>query len=154
IGYARVTVMGTILELNHAGALILGHPRGELIGRPIGSLFTVETRSELQSALAKAAGGGTSHQTEMRLVREPQTRLFFHAAIMPGEEGALLVAFYDVTERLNREDQLVQSELDLRDADRRKDDFLAAVSHEMRNPLAAIRSAVQLQLAVEPGGKA
>src|SRR6185369_9442013 len=32
----------------------------------------------------------------------------------------------------------------LRDADRRKDEFLAILAHELRNPLAPIRNAVQM----------
>jgi CheY-like chemotaxis protein/two-component sensor histidine kinase len=38
----------------------------------------------------------------------------------------------------------------LRDADRRKDEFLAMLSHELRNPLATIRNSVQL-LRMDPG---
>ena len=36
-----------------------------------------------------------------------------------------------------------QAEADLQDADRRKNEFLAMLAHELRNPLAPIRSAVQ-----------
>jgi len=38
----------------------------------------------------------------------------------------------------------------LRDSDRRKDEFLAMLSHELRNPLATIRNSVQL-LRMDPG---
>jgi signal transduction histidine kinase/CheY-like chemotaxis protein len=41
-----------------------------------------------------------------------------------------------------RNAELRQSEDRLRDADRRKDEFLATLAHELRNPLAPIRSAV------------
>jgi len=37
-----------------------------------------------------------------------------------------------------------QVELEQRDADRRKDDYLAMLSHELRNPLAAIRNAAHV----------
>ena len=43
--------------------------------------------------------------------------------------------------RQRAEDQLVES---LRDADRRKNKFLATLAHELRNPLAPVRSAVAL----------
>lgn len=39
---------------------------------------------------------------------------------------------------------LVESERALEEADRRKDDFLATLSHELRNPLAPIRTAAQI----------
>jgi PAS domain S-box-containing protein len=42
----------------------------------------------------------------------------------------------DITERRRAEEQL-------READRRKDEFLATLAHELRNPLAPIRNAVQ-----------
>ena len=46
-----------------------------------------------------------------------------------------------VTERTNA---LQASEARLRDANRRKDEFLATLAHELRNPLAPVRNAVQL----------
>jgi signal transduction histidine kinase len=49
----------------------------------------------------------------------------------------VLVTFVDVT-------SLVQAEAGLRDADVRKDVFLATLSHELRNPLAPIRTAARL----------
>ena len=41
-------------------------------------------------------------------------------------------------------EQIKRSEAALREADRRKDDFLAMLGHELRNPLAPIRNAVQV----------
>src|SRR5207344_2034503 len=49
----------------------------------------------------------------------------------------LLGSVMDVTERRLSEEAL-------RQADREKDDFLALLAHELRNPLAPIRTAVQL----------
>src|SRR5690606_30885520 len=43
----------------------------------------------------------------------------------------------DVTERK-------EAEHDLREADRRKDEFLATLAHELRNPLAPIRNSVHI----------
>lgn len=57
--------------------------------------------------------------------------------------GVVLV-FRDVTER-RRTDQELQRRADaLKEADRRKDEFLAMLAHELRNPLAPIRNILQL----------
>jgi signal transduction histidine kinase/CheY-like chemotaxis protein len=45
----------------------------------------------------------------------------------------------DFIQRCKLEQELQQSEEALRDADRRKDEFLALLAHELRNPLAPIR---------------
>jgi PAS domain S-box-containing protein len=50
----------------------------------------------------------------------------------------------DITERKEAERKARESEAALREADRRKDEFLAVLAHELRNPLAPIRNAVQI----------
>lgn len=52
-------------------------------------------------------------------------------------ERHVAVLFADVTQR-------TLAEKALRETDRRKDEFLAMLAHELRNPLAAIRNAVQI----------
>jgi signal transduction histidine kinase/CheY-like chemotaxis protein len=47
-------------------------------------------------------------------------------------------------ERLRLEQALRQSGIALREADRRKDEFLATLAHELRNPLGLIRNVVSL----------
>ena len=50
----------------------------------------------------------------------------------------------DVTPRKKAEEALRVSEEELREADRRKDEFLAMLAHELRNPLAPIRTGLEL----------
>ncbi len=50
----------------------------------------------------------------------------------------------DVTERKRMEESLRRQTDALREADRRKDEFLATLAHELRNPLAPISNAVQI----------
>jgi PAS domain S-box-containing protein len=50
----------------------------------------------------------------------------------------------DFLDRVRAEASLRASEAALREADRRKDDFLATLAHELRNPLAPIRSSVEV----------
>jgi len=56
-------------------------------------------------------------------------------------DGVIGVAF-DVTERRRAEAELQASLTELREVDRRKNDFIAVLSHELRNPLAAIENGV------------
>lgn len=50
----------------------------------------------------------------------------------------------DITERKRTEQRLRDSEALLRETDRRKDEFLAMLAHELRNPLAPIRTGLEL----------
>src|SRR6185436_11274150 len=50
----------------------------------------------------------------------------------------------DITKRKKDEEALRESEAALKEADRRKDEFLALLAHELRNPLAPIRTGLEL----------
>jgi signal transduction histidine kinase len=50
----------------------------------------------------------------------------------------------DITERRMLEDSLVARASDLVRADRSKDEFLAMLAHELRNPLAPLRNAAEI----------
>jgi signal transduction histidine kinase len=56
----------------------------------------------------------------------------------------------DITARMQAEEALRLSEARLRELDARKDEFLAMLAHELRNPLATIRTAIGL-LGMAPG---
>ncbi len=47
-------------------------------------------------------------------------------------------------EKLRSERALIESEKSLRETDKRKDEFLATLAHELRNPLAPIRTGVEI----------
>jgi PAS domain S-box-containing protein len=62
------------------------------------------------------------------------------AGHVTGMSGVML----DVTDRKRLEEELHRTVDALRNADRRKDEFLAMLAHELRNPLAPIRNALHI----------
>jgi len=81
-----------------------------------------------------------NHEQVIRFEDGRAIHLYGSAVPLRDQSGAArgaIGAFVDVT-------RLKQAETALREADRRKDEFLALLSHELRNPLAPILSAVQI----------
>jgi signal transduction histidine kinase len=61
-----------------------------------------------------------------------------------GEIKGAVVVFHDIGDRRKLERELHERAKRLVEADRRKDEFLAMLAHELRNPLASVRNAIQL----------
>ncbi|WP_460829605.1 PAS domain-containing protein, partial [Massilia agilis] len=103
----------------------------------------LEDRERLQAAHARALAARGSYAETVRYVRPDTGRLLWldvRGKVRCGADGnqeSVRGVAIDVTER-------VRAEEDLRDAHRRKDEFLAMLAHELRNPLAPIAAAAQL----------
>jgi PAS domain S-box-containing protein len=69
--------------------------------------------------------------------RSPVLGIWLDVSLYPDTNGGIACYFRDITERKHAEEAL-------RAADRRKDEFLAVLGHELRNPLAPLRSGVEL----------
>ena len=83
--------------------------------------------------------------THYRTPRRPDDRDLRHLDLLARQAG-------DMIERRRAEDALLASEQSLRESDRRKDEFLGMLSHELRNPLAPIRNSVYILKHADPAG--
>ncbi len=71
-----------------------------------------------------------------------------------GEPVALVGVSRDITDQKRAEEERLRAEEAVREADRRKTEFLAVLSHELRNPLAPIRNAAVILERAPPGSEA
>jgi PAS domain S-box-containing protein len=97
-----------------------------------------------QCPMAEVVAGTLSEarDAEVLIERPDGTRVTVVVNIRPlknqrGEITGAINCFYDITERK-------QAEESLRDSDRRKNEFLAMLAHELRNPLAPILVSIEI----------
>jgi two-component system, chemotaxis family, CheB/CheR fusion protein len=114
------------------------HIKPEDIGRPLSDLSHELCDAQLIQELRKVADELTELEREVEN-REGQWFLLRaqpYRSALRGVEGVVLVLL-DITGRK-------RAEIMLRDADRHKNEFLAILAHELRNPLASIRAGVEV----------
>jgi PAS domain S-box-containing protein len=151
---------GRITYMNASAEAMTGWLRAAAAGRPVEEVFRlVDEATGLPatspSERVRADGSTVRAGDGIGLVgRDGAIRpVEVSAAPLRDDRGDLLGAvlvFRDVTERRRAEAELRDSTARLAEADRRKDEFLAMLAHELRNPLAPIRNAVQIMQMIEP----
>jgi PAS domain S-box-containing protein len=138
-----LTLDGRFLSMNDAGlAAVEIEDIGTLLDTSWIDAWPVEEREAARRATQVAAEGGVGRFQGFWPTHKTRTPKWWDVVITPivGSDRRpvqLLAISRDVTARRRMEDAL-------RDADRRKDEFLAMLAHELRNPLSAISSAAIL----------
>jgi PAS domain S-box-containing protein len=141
------TLEGRILSWNRGATRIFGYEPGEVIGKPITIIIPPELHAEEQQILDKLRRGERIDHFDTVRVAKDGRRIAISLTVSPvrAADGTVIAASKvarDVSERKLAEQRLQQSEEELRLADRRKDEFMALLAHELRNPLAPIRYAL------------
>ena len=158
-GVCEVDQAGCFAYVNPRAAHLLGHLPETLIGKSVHEAIHPPLNDDSTPFVAACA---LCEALQSHEPREGRT-YFRHASgygipvlysIVPihsrsAKYSGAVMAFFDDSERLRAEQEIARLNADNAEAERRRNAFIAVLSHELRNPLAPIRSALQLMRKVE-----
>jgi PAS domain S-box-containing protein len=158
------TLQSVILSWNKGAERLFGYSAGEAIGQPVTMLLPPDRRDEEQRILERIIRGEHIEHFETVRVCKDGRRIDISLTISPIRDagGAIVGASKvarDISQRkslearnseLREREQLARQEAEA--ANRAKDEFLAMLGHEMRNPLSPILTALQLMKLRGGGG--
>jgi PAS domain S-box-containing protein len=141
---------GRVATWNAGTERIFGYSEADIVGRLFSRLFTPENiqQGEPEKELKTAAETGRASDDRW-MVRKGGARIWCNGVTtgLRDEEGRLrgfAKVLRDRTEQKRLEEALHQRAEQLAQEARQKDTFLAVLAHELRNPLAPIRNALQV----------
>jgi len=141
VGYFTLSEQGLILELNLTAAGLLGAGRSDLVKKPLTRFILSEDQDIYYRHRKQLFETGTPQAYDLRMLRADAVRFWARLETTEAQDadGAHVcrAVMSDITARKQAEEELAE-------LDRRKDQFLAMLSHELRNPLAPILNSVQL----------
>jgi two-component system, chemotaxis family, CheB/CheR fusion protein len=144
-----LTLEGTISSWNAGAERIYGYTAAETVGRPYAMLIPEDRTAEMAHAYERLKRGELFAGFETTRVRKDGQPVSVHLTLssVVDASGALIgisAIAHDISGRVRAEEAL-------KEADRHKNDFLAMLGHELRNPLAPIRTAAEILRDFERG---
>jgi PAS domain S-box-containing protein len=129
---------GVVVYCNSYFAHLVGSQPSQIVGRSIFPFVTADSRAFFDALVPPSAEAVTSRQEiELKATGGQPVRVFATMNRIRVEDVEVFcLILRNLTEEKKREELLIHS--------RRKDEFLAMLAHELRNPLAPIRNAVDL----------
>jgi len=144
-GVLEMDVNGMVTLVNQRFCAMLGYDETELLGHSILDVTAPDSVEKTALALGGLLATGEGFQIDKHYRRKDGTLMPATSSVnavrgASGAHQAVVAIVLDTTERKAAEDTLRRLADDLAEADRRKTEFLATLAHELRNPLAPIRS--------------
>ncbi len=153
---------GRITMMNAFARSLLGWD-DDALGRPLDEVFRIvdeDTRHARECPVEKALRDGQASglANHTLLIRRDGSELPIDDSGAPirDDRGSIIgvvLVFRDIRERRETERELQRRAELLQEQDRRKDAFLAMLSHELRNPLVPIRNSVTVLQRADPGSE-
>lgn len=136
---------GTIEDANPFMTELLGYPHEQLLGKELWEIGVFKDIENSRVAFRRLQQEGAIRYEDLPLqsLDGAQREVEFVSNLYK-EDGRDVIQcnIRDITERKRLERQLEEHARKIAEVDRHKSDFLAVLSHELRNPLAAIRYAL------------
>jgi PAS domain S-box-containing protein len=138
---------GRIVDANPFMTQLLGYTHAEFEGKELWEIGVFSDKSENEAAFRRLQQNGYVRYEHLALETKKGERAeveFVSNVYQVGPRRVAQCNIRDTSERMRLQRQTQEQATELSDLHRRKDEFLAMLSHELRNPLAPILNAVQL----------
>jgi PAS domain S-box-containing protein len=141
-GFGLVDKDWTVRYMNQAGLRITGRAAHEVIGKNHWDIWPELVGTVVGDLFEQVKQTRTTEVVEVPYAFHDGESRCIESRAYPSIDGGLAFFFRNITERKAAQQKLEE-------ADRRKDEFLAMLAHELRNPLAPIGAAAELLQIVE-----
>lgn len=138
---------GKVLDANPFMTALLGYSHEEFVNKELWEIGTFQDIKENKSAYRDLKDSGYVRYEHLPLEASNGQRVdveFVSNVYAENNRQVVQCNIRDISERTRLEKEMEEQSTTLAGLYRRKDEFLAMLSHELRNPLAPILSAVQL----------
>ncbi len=136
------TLDGTIRSWNAEAERLLGYTAQEAIGRSITMIIPPERLDEEHMIVDRLRRGERVEHFETVRITKTGRLIDLSLTISPiHDAGGRVIGASKIARDITEQKRTAEA---LREADRRKDEFLALLAHELRNPLAPLRNGLEI----------